>query len=71
MKDIVFPANNEKEFIRIAEKLGYNELVFLYDYNEFLKKQNNKFDGKINIKLGILSGPRNIYNLKNKFKKTL
>jgi len=71
MKDIVLPNNNEKKFIEIAGKLGYNELIFLYDYNEFLKKQNNKFDGKIKIKLGILSDPRNIYNLKNKFKNVL
>jgi len=29
--DVCFPKNNEKEFIEIAEKLGTNGLVFLYD----------------------------------------
>ena len=30
MMDIVFPENNEKEFIEMAEKLGYSELCFVY-----------------------------------------
>jgi RNase P/RNase MRP subunit p30 len=29
--DVCFPKNNEKEFIEIAEKLGTEGLVFLYD----------------------------------------
>ncbi|MBD3361293.1 hypothetical protein GF358_00720 [Candidatus Woesearchaeota archaeon] len=30
MKDIVMPCGNEKEFIGMAKKLGFDELVFLY-----------------------------------------
>lgn len=30
MIDIVFPKNDEKEFIQIAEKLGYSSIVFAY-----------------------------------------
>jgi hypothetical protein len=30
MKDIVMPKNNEKDFIAMAKKLGFKELVFLY-----------------------------------------
>ncbi len=31
MIDIVFPKENEKEFIMIAEKLGHSGLIFVYD----------------------------------------
>lgn len=34
--DIIFPDNNEKEFIEMAERLGYKQLVFLYE-NEIPK----------------------------------
>lgn len=30
MKDVVLPDNNEKDFIAMAKKLGFKELVFLY-----------------------------------------
>lgn len=45
--DIVFPKNNESEFIQIAKKLGYNRLCFAYDDLEKIKElrkkqQNNK-----------------------------
>jgi len=30
MFDIVFPDRNEKEFVEVAEKLGYDSLVFVY-----------------------------------------
>lgn len=30
MADFVFPENNEEEFIKVAEKLSYTELVFIY-----------------------------------------
>ena len=67
MKDIVIPNNNEKEFIQIAEKLGYKELIFLYNYNDFQNKKEIE-SKKIKIQKGILADPRNIYNLKNKLK---
>ncbi len=36
--DIVIPNNNEKEFVEIAEKLGYKQLIFLYE-NEIPRLQ--------------------------------
>lgn len=38
MIDIVVPDGDEKKFIRIAEKLGFNGLVFLYDRPKDLKE---------------------------------
>jgi len=35
MIDIVIPNNNEEEFIKMAEKLGYKELLFLYNFLNF------------------------------------
>ncbi len=34
MKDIVFPQQNEQEFVAMAKKLGYTELVFAYETPE-------------------------------------
>ena len=49
MIDIVFPKGNEKEFIEIAEKLGYTELIFVYehkfpDVKDKFKKSNDKIE---------------------------
>ena len=42
MIDIVFPNGNEKEFISLAEKLGFKALCFVYpkkkDLSELQKK---------------------------------
>lgn len=32
MLDIVFPKNNEEEFIDMAKKLGYLSLCFVYEF---------------------------------------
>ena len=70
MIDIVIPNNNEEEFIKIAEKLGYKELLFLYNFEEYSEKQqNNKTtSSKIKINYGILASERNIQKINNKFK---
>src|SRR3989344_4351641 len=70
MIDIVTPNNNEEEFIRIAEKLGYRELLFLYDFDEYSEKQQNGKapNSKIKISHGILANERNIQKINNKFK---
>ncbi|NQV08318.1 hypothetical protein HQ529_00530 [Candidatus Woesearchaeota archaeon] len=54
MIDIVFPKNNEKEFLKIAEKLGYKNLCFVYPYKTKIKKIESK---KINIFYGVLAKP--------------
>ncbi|MBN1644493.1 hypothetical protein JW851_00435 [Candidatus Woesearchaeota archaeon] len=45
MKDIVMPDNNERDFIVMAKKLGFNELVFLYN------SKNQFYRGKSDIKI--------------------
>ena len=57
-EEIVFPKNNEKEFIEIAEKLGTKKIIFLYNFEDFKPKQN--FDSNIEIKIGIIATTRNI-----------
>lgn len=41
MIDIVFPKNNEAEFIKIAGKIGTKKLCFAYPMNEFNKVEKN------------------------------
>ena len=41
MIDIVIPNNNEEEFITIAGKLGYKELLFLYSFDNYINLKNN------------------------------
>ena len=70
MIDFVTPNNNEEEFISIADKLGYKELSFLYNINDYLDKQK-KFKIKntdIKVDIGILADNRSIYEIKNKLK---
>jgi len=50
MYDVVFPKNNEKEFISIAAKLGYGGLCFVYNsVDEFIR--NKERFKKSNLKL--------------------
>lgn len=58
--DVVFPNNNEDEFISIATKLGYNALCFVYEfdrnkidkYKELIKNEQSKT--KLKLYLGFL-----------------
>ena len=45
--DIVFPKNNEAEFISIAKKLGYSKLCFIYNDLEKIKKTSIGKDARI------------------------
>jgi len=65
MIDIVIPNNNEKEFVLIAEKLGYKELYFLYSIDHYLNKKNIE-SKNIKISYGILADPKNIDKIKLK-----
>ena len=56
-EEIVFPKNNEKEFIEIAEKLGTKKITFLYNLEDYKPKHN--FDTDIEIKTGIISKTSN------------
>ena len=69
--DLVFPKNNEKEFIEIAEKLKNHSLCFVYKFrnrNDFLQNQEkiNKLQEKTEIKLftGLIADSKNISKAK-------
>ena len=49
--DIVFPKDNEKKFIKIAEKLGYFALCFVYINSKFNKSKFENLKKQTNIKL--------------------
>lgn len=76
MIDIVIPHNNEEEFITIAEKLGYKELLFLYSFDNYINLKDNtnkkkEIEGKskkIKIHYGILADQKNIQKVNNKLK---
>jgi len=70
MIDIVIPNNNEEEFILIAGRIGYDTLIFLYNFSEYSEKQKNNTikSGKIKIYTGILADKKNIDKVKNRFR---
>ena len=43
-RDIIIPKNNEAEFIKVAAKLGFKKLYFLYDFEDYSKKNIQKPD---------------------------
>lgn len=53
MRDIVFPNNNEAQFIKMAELLGYSKLVFVYAH----RNDSDFSSSKIKIEKAILSKP--------------
>ena len=56
--DIVFPKNNEAEFIKLAERLGIKSLVFAYE-SESLKDKKEIKSNKIKIFTAAVSGGKN------------
>ena len=64
MQDIVFPNNNEEEFIDIGKKLGYTELILVYPLSSdfTIKKRFNRQD--INIKIGVICSEKDIQKAK-------
>jgi len=63
--DIVFPKKNEKQFIKLAEKLNYLSLCFVYNFTPditakiHLLKELQKTT-KINLFLGLQAAPANV-----------
>lgn len=57
--DVVLPDGNEDEFIEIAEKLGYDSLIFLYPLAKFKKRKKPK-KTKINIFPAVLFDKNNM-----------
>ena len=64
MIEIVFPKNNEKEFIKIAKKLGYNSLFFIYPLNSPFKQ----IKYEIEIKYGVITSDKNLKLMKTNLK---
>ena len=62
--DIVFPDGNEKEFIELAEKLGFDSLIFAYDR----KKKFYELEEKQKIKTynALITEPKKIRAAKKK-----
>ncbi|MBW3014914.1 hypothetical protein KY330_00670 [Candidatus Woesearchaeota archaeon] len=60
MIDLVFPKNNEQEFIKLAEKLNFSALCFCYTFKNH--KKPFEFQKKTNIKLysAIIAKPNEI-----------
>ena len=68
MMDIAIPNGNEDLFISMAERLGYRELMLLYDSSKFAEMQNIQPNSKIKISFGILAQQRDMQKIKSKFK---
>lgn len=67
--DIVFPKENETEFVETAIKLGIKSLIFVYDYKDnktFEAKKNNLSNIKdVSAEIGILVDDKNINKIQN------
>ncbi len=57
-RDIVFPNNNEKEFIIIAKALGTKELLFVYPYGK--EKQAPAKESGIILQMAVLATPEQL-----------
>ncbi|MFH1641591.1 MAG: RNase P subunit p30 family protein [Nanoarchaeota archaeon] len=57
--DYVFPQDNEKEFVEMGKRLGYDKLVFVYNYGEDVVEIRKKINNT-QIEIGLLSLPKNI-----------
>ena len=69
MPEIVFPKNNEKDFIQIAKKLGIKQLFFVYPFKKDIANYKSKIETlqkltKISLKLGLLASPNDIFKAK-------
>ena len=63
MIDIVFPKDNENEFISMAKKLDYEGLIFVYSLKNF---PNNVIKSDIPISYGLLVEDKDIRKAKKK-----
>jgi hypothetical protein len=61
--DIVFPKNNEEEFISVAKSLGTKELIFAYTPKEYKEYASQE----IKIKTAVLVTPKEALHAQNKY----
>jgi RNase P/RNase MRP subunit p30 len=66
MIDIVFPDKNEKDFIDVAEALGYTDLIFVYEHK--FPAQKAKFKTKLKLHDALLVQPKKVISAKSKSK---
>lgn len=64
MIDIVFPDKNEKEFIEMAEKLGYKEIIFVYEHK--FPQQKSKLNTLLKTHDALLVQHKKVISAKNK-----
>jgi RNase P/RNase MRP subunit p30 len=69
MIDIVFPEKNEAKFVRMAEKIGYSSLCFVYDYKKNLKRIkevifSEQKKTKVKLYFGLLADKKNVLKAK-------
>jgi len=67
MIDIVFPDKNEKDFIELAERIGYSGLVLVYS-NKGDVPDINKFETKLKLKTALLAPQKKIQSARTKSK---
>ena len=76
--DIVFPNNNEKEFVDLAQKLGWDGICFVYDtlkdknvIDKILKLNKLKIPSQFNVFNGLLINQKTIHKYKKKTNLTI
>ncbi len=66
MIDLVLPSGNEKEFIAMAEKLGYSELCLAYPFKGKMESQKQrKLIDALQVKTGIILNLAHLAELKH------
>jgi hypothetical protein len=60
--DIIFPEDNEKQFIELAEKLDWEGLCFVYRHRKDIREKLSSLNlaTKLKLFIGILADPRDI-----------
>jgi ribonuclease P/MRP protein subunit RPP1 len=67
MIDIVFPDKNEKEYLELAEKLGYSCLVLVYETQKDVPDLK-KFNTKLKLKTALLAAQKKVQSARTKSK---
>ena len=65
--NIIFPNNNEKEFLKVAEKLNLKELYLIYPFNKNINKYKEvvkSLNTNIKLNFGLIAEPKDIIKAK-------
>ncbi len=63
--DYVFPKSNEVKFLKLAERLGYEKIVFIYNAKNFRKANIDKFrKDKLEVDIAVYNDEKNIQEAK-------